>query len=331
VNRTGQVRRPPAALLRLATLLILLGASGARAQIPYLDPIPWVVATAKVGQESFLVGLDRFWDSRTDWSANRLGVTGLLRAGRGGTFFLRTSYAAFDSGDLPLFTRWPAARGPEAAAAWPGEARSVGLGRPELGAVGQFHLSPLGAWWYAVGVGLPIGRDQMYPLSAASIPVRIDLRRSFRVATPLELACYGGPIWHFSSSGDALSDEAFPNGFHVAADLQWVMGERRSLTGGADFAAFHGRSSFRLRVRYWMPVGADDAFGVEAAWELGDREQRAFAGMLAIAWRFNRRAAEAAPTPPAPAPEPEPEPPEPESGAVRSDTVPRRTRNAPGG
>ena len=120
-------------LALLATLLLSAQAAGVRAQIPYLDPIPWVKTTAKIGQEAVLFNLDRFWDTRTDWTANRLGVTGLLRAGRSGMFYLRVWYVAFDSGDLPVLERWPDVRGPDAEPDWPGEARSVGLGRPQLG------------------------------------------------------------------------------------------------------------------------------------------------------------------------------------------------------
>lgn len=275
----------------LATLLLAAQAAGVRAQIPYLDPIPWVKTTAQIGQEAILFNLDRCWDTRTDWTATRLGVTGLLRAGRSGTFFLRVWYVAFDSGDLPVLERWPDVRGPDAEPDWPGEARSVGLGRPELGAVGQFSLYKLGAWWYGVGVGLPIGRDQLYPISAASIPVQLDVRKSLNLSSSVQLALYGGPIWHFPSSRDKLSEEAFPNGFHGAADVHWVLGERRTLTGGVNVADFQGRSSIRLRLRYWLPIGADDAFGVETAWELGDTENRPAEVFVAIFWRFNRRAA----------------------------------------
>jgi len=293
VRRCGSAGRPCRwpTLALLATLLLLAQAAGVRAQIPYLDPIPWVKTTAKIGQEAVLFNLDRFWDTRTDWTANRLGVTGLLRAGRSGMFYFRVWYVAFDSGDLPVLERWPDVRGTDAEPDWPGEARSVGLGRPQLGAVGQFSIYGLGKWWYGLGVGLPIGRDQLYPMSAASIPVQLDVRKSLDLSAAVQLALYGGPIWHFPSSRDKLSEEAFPNGFHGAADLQWVLGERRTLTGGVDVADFQGRTAVRLRLRYWLPIGSDDAFGVEAAWELGNTENRSTEAVVSIFWRFNRRAA----------------------------------------
>jgi len=111
----------------------------------YMDFLSELVAALKAGKVRVLIetcglfSLDRFWDTRTDWSANRLGVTGFLRAGRGGMFYLRTWYVAFDSARLPVLERWPHLTNPEAPAGWPGETRTVGLGRPELGAVGQFQ------------------------------------------------------------------------------------------------------------------------------------------------------------------------------------------------
>jgi len=246
VRRCGSAGRPCRwpTLALLATLLLLAQAAGVRAQIPYLDPIPWVKTTAKIGQEAVLFNLDRFWDTRTDWTANRLGVTGLLRAGRSGMFYFRVWYVAFDSGDLPVLERWPDVRGTDAEPDWPGEARSVGLGRPQLGAVGQFSIYGLGKWWYGLGVGLPIGRDQLYPMSAASIPVQLDVRKSLDLSAAVQLALYGGPIWHFPSSRDKLSEEAFPNGFHGAAD-QRISRRRRSAVGAGRTPDSHRRRRCR--------------------------------------------------------------------------------------
>ena len=273
----------------------------AAAQIPYLDRIPWPDLMASFPTDSttasgaaapintVMIGLDRFWDTDTRWSTNRLALTGLVAAGKSGQFILRTSYVSFDTAELKMLDRWPDLRGEDAEAGWPGESRVVGLGRPELGAVGRFRLPALGHWWYGLLVGLPIGRDQLYPMSAASIPIQVDLRKPFQLGAYFNLALTAGPIWHLDSSREFLDPAAFLDGGHFSIAFQWRQNRRRSLTIGFDLSSFERRTSRKLGLRYWVPIASYDAFGLSFDWEMAGTEHRASQFFLGIVWRFNQR------------------------------------------
>ena len=288
----------PALLLVLSLLLLPRAAD---AQIPYLDRIPWpdlmasfpADATAPGGSaapiDAVMIGLDRFWDSDTRWSNSRLGLTGLVAAGKSGQFILRVSYVAFDTGELKMLDRWPDLRGEDAEPGWPGESRVTGLGRPELGAVGRFRLPALGHWWYGLLVGLPIGRDQLYPMSAASIPIQVDLRKPFQFGAHFNLALTAGPIWHLDSSREFLDPAAFLDGGHVSVVFQWRHDRRRSLAISFDVSSFDRRTSRKLGLRYWVPIASHDAFGLSFDWEMAGIEHRPAQFFFGIVWRFNKR------------------------------------------
>jgi hypothetical protein len=136
---------------------------------------------------------------------------------------------------------------------------------------------------------LPISRDELYPLSAASIPIQLDLRKCFTVGAAWRFAATAGPIWHLDSGREYLDPSAFPNGAHLTGEVHWQLGARRTLELGYTAASFDRRTSHRIRLRYWLPSGASDAFSLALEQELTGMQQRPFATYVGILWRFTQR------------------------------------------
>jgi len=171
-------RAPVLFLLMFLFSLPLFRPVEVRAQLPYLDPMPWHTPADSTSRLALMAQVQRFTDSHTGWDVNRFLLTAILPAGNKGTFFLRIPHVTFDSGDVSLEARWPWVIGEEVAEGWPGESRISSFGQMELGVTGPFRLPMLGELDYGIGLGLPMGSDRIYPISSTGIPFHLAMRRS---------------------------------------------------------------------------------------------------------------------------------------------------------
>lgn len=273
-----------------AACLVVLGfgvlASPLSAQIPRLDAVPWYALTDSTSRAGVTFNLDRFWDDDTGWSVHRLGITMTGSFGLRSVYYLRAHVMRFDTDDLPVLTRWPELRGEGAADDWPGTTSPNGLARPELGLMVPLPLPLVGPTDAALVMGLPVGSDSLYPFSAGSWPLRLDVRRSWRLAPPWWLAVQAGGETTFDSSGEDLTPEAFPDGWRFGAEAAWQPSTWRQVKAGYEERRLGGRASRRASLAAWFPLGGGNAVGLVATRELGPRNHRAATSELSLLWRF---------------------------------------------
>jgi hypothetical protein len=134
---------------------------------------------------------------------------------------------------------------------------------------------------------LPVGRDALYPVSAACLPLVVEWRRAWRLWPGLQLVARGGREQTVASSRDVLTDQAFPSGWRYALGLGsgglasrgWRLAwAARELGGGA-----HSR---RLEAAAWAPVAGGHTLQLEIARELGGRAMRHAAWIVGLRWRL---------------------------------------------
>lgn len=274
--------RPARTPLLAMAAAALLAAASARAQIPDLEAPPWT-ALADTSRASVLFGAERLRDPGVHWSVARLGLTVVWSPGETTRLFVRESYLTFTAGYLRSLVRWPGIAGPEAGAAWPNESQVSGWSRPEVGVLTRAGLPLLGRAELALAAGLPIGRDEFYPYSSASFPLRLLLRRGVPVGWGLSLAGLAGGTLHLDSGREVLDPEAFPSGFSLGAALLRDGGEKGELAVEAESAG--GRTLVRARLDWWLHLSAEQA--VRLRWQqfLGGGDDRPFETGLSIAWR----------------------------------------------
>jgi hypothetical protein len=285
------------ALLRLAGFLslglLLTPATSAVAQIPYLDPLPWSALADSVQGPALLMHYDRFDDEKYNWIGNRLGLTSLLPSGGESCLFLRAYYLALDSGQTPVLGRWPDLAG-EDAAGWPGESRTAGWVRPEFGLLSWIRMPVLGRAQWGFAVALPVGRDELYPLTAASMPVRANLRKVFAWGA-WSLTAGAGYVQHLDSGRSYLKSGAFPSGPASEAALTWhphSLGVMALTWAGEDLEGHH---SSRLGCQWWIPYRERHAMGLAVQREVAGAVDRPFATQVTLVWRWN---SSSVPTPP---------------------------------
>ena len=256
------------------------------AQLPHLDPVPWLAPGDSLSGRSLLLQWDRFDDERFHWQANRLGLTGLLSTGNRSRIFFRMHYLAFTAGDSSSLARWPHLVGEDADEDWPAESQLVGWGRPEVGLVTQLGLPLLGWTQCAIALGLPVGRDQLYPFSAASVPVRLYLRKELRLTGGWHLGLVAGRILHLDSGRDFLDPAAFPSGHDLVVDLRWQYAAGRALTWWlSEERAGDGRST-RLGCQFWIPSGSRASFVLGCQREVAGYIDRPFATQISLGWQL---------------------------------------------
>jgi len=283
---------PPGSCVRPARWLPLLGLllpwslPAARAQIPYLDPLPWSAAADTSGRRSLEVSWDRFDDQEFHWSADRVGLTGLLASGEHTRLFLRMHYLSLDTDGHPALGRWPSLRGEDADPGWPDEAQIVGFGRPEIGLLGRLRLPLLGPGRYGLALGLPIGRDQLYPLSDASMPLRLAWRRELGGGSPWRLSLTVQGLQHMDSAHDFLEPAAFPSGVIYSGAVGWRRGPHRGLELSWRESHLEGRRSALLGLQGWLPWGDRNALGIAVRRELAGSAERPFGTQVTLAWRL---------------------------------------------
>ncbi len=272
------------------TLLVAAGVPPASAAVPYLDPFPWEVAPDSAAVRTLLVHGDRFDDETTCWTANRVGVTGALPVGTRSLFFFRAYFMAFHTSNLPALERWPSLAGEDVPDGWPHERRINSFVRPELGLLGEIGLPGLGRTRFGLACGLPVGRDDLYPFTAASIPCRLELRKDISLATGWRLALEAGRLFHLDSAHEYLTPEAFPGGVRLGAGAAWRSGPGRSLGLAIGHESLDGGRSTRLSLHWWLPWGGRNGFGLILGRELTGPADRPFATQLTLVWRLNREA-----------------------------------------
>jgi hypothetical protein len=270
----------------LAPLLVALAGAPSRAQVPRLDPAPWYAVTDSTTRRGVVFGLDRFWDDDTGWSVGRLGITVTAPLGLRSVYFLRAHAMRFDTGERPVLTRWPGLRGEGAQDDWPGSVSPSGLARPELGLIVPLPLPLAGLTDAAITMGLPLGSDALYPFSAGSWPLRIDVRRTWRRGTAWRGAIKVGAETTFDSSDDVLTADAFPSGWCFAAEAAWQPATWRQFAVAFEERRLAGHAICRATLAAWLPLGDESDVGLVLARELGIRADRAATNEVSLLWRF---------------------------------------------
>ncbi len=265
---------------------LLLWNATAAAQIPYLEPLPWFGPPEAARLRFMDFSYDLFGDEKSDWTANRVGLAGYIPVSDRGIFFIRGYVLSFHRKDLPVLVRWPHIAGEDAEEGWPGETRSIGFASPELGLLGPIRLPLLGGSRWGLTVGLPIGRDELYPFASASFPLRLALRKELALHTVWRLNLVAGGLFHLDSSRSFFDGSAFPDGYWLAAGLSWQPGKRRWWNVLLKDDVREGRRTTLLTLQWWIPSGSLNAFGVGVTGELAGFADRPFHLQMTLTWRF---------------------------------------------
>ncbi len=285
-DRRSRWARGAWALLLLAAAFFALP-NPAQAQLMHLDPLPFFTPADSTSRLALVVDLDRFHDPKIDWTMNRMLLTAVMPAGEAGTYFLRLPYLTFDSGEIPLGSRWPWVLGPDGQDGWPHEKRLSGFGKIEIGVAGPVVLPVLRGVDYGVAIGLPTGSDRVYPFSAQSIPLRLQLRKPLVLGRGVQAGLLAGYLVHLDSSKDVLDTTAFPSGYQLGASLAGYgqRGARWHLTW--DYRNEGGRRSQLIGVQAWRPWVADGAIGLKIAREIQGTLDRPAEWYFTISWRLD--------------------------------------------
>ena len=268
-------------------LLALLWAAPARSQIMHLDPMPFFTPADSTSRLALVVDFEHALDTKWDWAVNRILLTAVLPAGDDATFFLRLPHVTFDTGETPVGVRWPWVLGPDGQDGWPGEKRLSGLGKIELGVTGPLVAPLLRGVDYGLSVGLPSGSDRLYPVSAQSIPFRIELRKPVVLGGGLQAGLQAGYLMHMDSGRDYLDSLAFPSGYRFGASLAGYggPGARWELTW--DYRNESSRESQLVGVQGWLPWTADGSLGVKVAREIAGTLDRHAEWRFGLSWRID--------------------------------------------
>ncbi|HOX25809.1 MAG TPA: hypothetical protein PLL30_10430 [Candidatus Krumholzibacteria bacterium] len=276
-------------LLTLASL----ESTPALAQIHHADEVPWYAAADTASRRGASFSYDQFRDPDTHWRADRVGLCFLLPFGERGAFFVKEDYWRFDTAGFAALERWPHAReidleDPEAVDPdWPGETMIAGFGRPELGLVAPLRLPLLGRGDLGLLVGLPIGRDELYPMSASCLAARVDWRRPIDLVADLQGALRIGWEGTSAANGEQLASSAYPDGPRFGVELGSRLAARRGLTvawSARELAG--GPHSRRLQITGWLPVAGGHAVQLQVARELGGKADRYAVWIVGLGWRL---------------------------------------------
>lgn len=296
-------RAVPAACLLTAALLVF-GAAEATAQIHHLDEFPWYTVTDSLARRGVVLRYDQFRDQPTGWRTDRLGAILHTAVGRFGVVFVQADFLRFDTAGLSVLDRWPQLAQPDdegnVDTDWPRETIVGGFGRPEVGLLAPLALPLVGAGHLGILAGLPVGRDELYPMSSASLPLRLDWRRPLGRPGGLVGAVRIGYERTFDSGRDFLTADAFPGGLRYGLELGLVTKPDRGLTLAWSARELSGgHHSRRAGVSGWLPLGEGHALQLQLARELGGRNDRYATWIAGISWRLRspRSADESEPAP----------------------------------
>lgn len=298
------MRRRPRAGSRRAALasvfpVLLLGAlSGGDArptpaQVHHLAEAPWHALDTGPRRRGVEMSWQQAIEPGVGWRSDRLGLVVLMPLGRQATAFVRADYLRFDTGDRPVFARWPQLQpadqqGSDAAdSGWPHEAVINGFGRPEFGLLTPLTLPLVGRGDLGLQVGLPIGTDRLYPLSAACIPLRADWRRTVVTTGALHARLRVGSERTFSTLGDELEADAYPNGWRYALQVGSPPGRPHGWQIAWTARELEdGRHERRVSLGGWLPLPDGHLLLVQAMRSLGDRTDRHATWIFGLTWHL---------------------------------------------
>lgn len=284
-------RKPVAIPLAAALAVLILTAAvpllPAHAQLTYFDDIPWFAPADSTSRLAFVGEVNRFEDTKYDWSVNRLHVCAILPGGDRSVFFLRMSHVSFNTGGLLPVRRWPWIRGGEEKFQWGTQDNITSFGQPEVGATGPVAIAGLEHWHYGVALGLPAGSDRLYPFASVSIPLRLALRRNLWLKPGLQLGLTGGYLMNSNSGKDLLDGGAFPNGWELGVAVNRYRGTGSRVVLTYDLKNREGRKSQLLGAQMWMPWTQDGSVGIKVARELQGTLNGPAAWYFTLAWRFD--------------------------------------------
>lgn len=277
-------------LCLLSGAVVVLWSGGAAAQIHHVAPVPWHA----LGGEDRPGGVDVFWqetsDHETGWRAERWGLTFLLPLGKQGLFFLRQDFVRFDSARRRVLDRWPDVQPEEQIEAtagdprWPYERIVDGFGQPQLGLILPLRIPPAHGGHLGLAAGLPIGNDRLYPYSSGCLPLSCDWRGAVPAGS-LQVAGRVGFEHTFSSSGDELSDIAFPGGWRYGLELGHAPGRVRGASVAWAARELDDRRHERtLTLNGWLPLGEGHRVRLHVAHQFGGLGDRHADWMYGIAW-----------------------------------------------
>ena len=268
-------------------LVTMFYAAPVGAQLLHMDPLPFFTPADSTSRLALTVDVDRFVDTKTDWTLNRLMLTAVLPAGDDGTFFLRLPYLTFDTGEIPVGSRWPWVLGPEGGEGWPNEKRISSFGKIEIGVTGPLVLPLLRGVDYGLALGLPSGVDRLYPFSATSIPFRVQLRKPVVLGGGLQAGFMAGYLIHMDSGKEFLDAYAFPSGYQLGASLARYgrPGSRWHLTW--DYRNEDGRKSQLVGVQGWVPWTDDGSVGFKVSREIQGTLDRGAEWLFTLSWRLD--------------------------------------------
>jgi hypothetical protein len=289
IDSPGVRPLPWLALTILLTIVLtgLTGAGSAQAQLMHMDPLPFFTPADSTSRLALVVDLDRTNDDKFGWTMNRIMLTAFLPAGDDAAFFLRLPHQTFDSGEVPVRSRWPWLMGPDGQDGWPGESRISSFGKLEIGVTGPIVLPLLRGMDYGLALGLPSGTDRVYPFSSQSIPLRLQLRKPVVLSHGLQAGLLAGYLVHMDSGKDFLDSSAFPSGYQLGASLARYggRGSRWHLTW--DYRNEDNRKSQLVGVQGWVPWTDDGAVGLKIAREIQGSLDRPAEWYFTLSWRFD--------------------------------------------
>ena len=267
---------------------LFCGLSGpAAAQLTYLDEFPWLAPADSTSRLALVAEYNRFQDAKYDWTVDRLHLCAIMPAGEQSVFFLRMSHLLFDTGQVLPVQRWPWVRGAEEDFQWEDERTITSFGQPEVGALGPLNLPYLGAGQFAVGLGLPVGTDRLYPFASVSLPLRLALRKPIDLWHNARLHLETGYLMNMESGQDLLGEEAFPGGYELSARLDMYRGRGSRASLFFDHWDRDGRRSGIVGVENWLPWTPDGSVGIRVARELAGTLDGPAAWYFTLAWRFD--------------------------------------------
>lgn len=212
----------------LPPLLLLAAAAAAPAADPWTDAPPWTMLERPV---AYAVEADVLDDPASGWHVGAGTLTASLGGGEGRAAYLRWSHLSFARAGGALADRWPellpADMDPAAAAAWPGEERLSGWGRPEVGVLGRLSLPLLGPSAYAASAWLPLTDDALYPFAARALSLRLSLRRDLALGAGTVLGLEAGHTLTAAMADDVLAPEAYAGSDEAALHLSLPLGRLR--------------------------------------------------------------------------------------------------------
>ena len=272
-------------------LLLLFGSmlmpAPANAQLLHLDPIPWTTPADSTSRLAMVVDVNRFTDPKFNWNMNRILLTAVLPAGDDAIFFLRLPHLTFDTGGISVAERWPWAMGEDGQDGWPYEKRISSFGQIEVGITGPFGLKWLGPLDYALALGLPTGSDRVYPFSSQSLPLRVEIKKTYALGRTPHLGLVAGYLWNMDSGKNFLDPYAFPSGYHLGASLDFFRGPGSRLGFTYDFEDRQSRKSQLAGVQWWFRWGEAGSMGLKVAAELQGTLDRPAAWYFTLGWRLD--------------------------------------------